>query len=194
VQISWVLSPPTGQPILQTDVAGFDVKPEWVWLVYENAPGCWRKSTPSDPSPGRSFIVHFTRNEPPKGGKTRTTISLVAILKFTFSTGSEQVSRAYWLERNSNQIDFEAGHQEAVVVGRCEGPLFSSYLNKFTFDASYGLFMPVVRGVGDRKTMHTAGPILVKISLFDVNANKTVEVKQFELLFSKSTVSAKEVT
>jgi hypothetical protein len=185
--------PPQEQPEVGKTKLDFDVKAEWVSLVYENAPGRWRKSIPSDPSPRRSFIVHFTRNEPPKGGKTTTAISLVSILKFTYSTGSEKVSRAYWLGRNNYQIDFEAGHQEAVVVGSCEGPLFSSYLNKFASDGSNEYFASPVRGLGDRKVMHTAGPILVRISLFDVYANTTVEVKEFEISIAGSTASAKEV-
>ena len=180
-------------PEIQMAKLDFDVKADWVWLVYENTLGYWRRSVPSDSTPRRSFIVYFTRNEPAKGEKTITAVSLVGILKLTNSMGSEKVSRAYWLGRTNNQIDFEAGHQEALIVGSCEGPLFSSYLNKFSFDWSNEVGKPRGRVLGDRKFMYTTDPISVKISLFDVYANRTVEERRFEISICGPTVGALEV-
>lgn len=187
--------PPATQentPKLDLSIPELKIEAEWMSLVYETHPGLWRKAVPSDTSPRKSFVVYVTRNQPPKGHKTKGSMSLVAILNFTYSLGNEQVSRAYWLGRNYNEVWFEAGHQEVAVVACCEGPFFSAYVNRFSNDGVNG-FSPVIRGLGDRKPMPTVGPIVVKISIFDTNARMTVEEKQFELSISGSTATASEV-
>jgi hypothetical protein len=169
----------------------FTVKPQWVWLVYESVPGCWRESTPSDNSPRRSLIVYFTRNAPAKGERTTTAISLVPILKFTHAAGNEQIPRAYWLGRTNHEVAFDVGHHEAVVIGSREGPLFASYSNPHQFDGSNDFFAVPVRPCGDRKAMPPVAPISVEISLYDVYAKRTIEQRSFEISISQSSVEAR---
>ncbi|MDR3797748.1 MAG: hypothetical protein P4K93_06325 [Terracidiphilus sp.] len=157
------------------DVApGFTIRPRVTHIVYELSPGCWRECPQDSKEATRALVVDVMRDVPPPGPPTKHSVLVLAILKFS-SVGTEQIPRAYWIDRQDYRASFIVGHKESLVVGTYEEPYLASYTNPRFGELMEDQF-PIlpVRQLGQR-TIMAAIPFTLEISLWDWYANSTIQ-------------------
>lgn len=185
-------TPPSAPERLKSQIA-FEVSPRSARIAYEESPGCWKECASNNLRCSPSLLLEWARSVPPLGAGGSGTVMAIAILRFTHINGSEHVSRAYWLNQRGYEVPFDVGNKETLIVGTVEGAVFASYTNPKWGDLMEDGFPNIpFRQLGPRTAIEES-PLRLEISLFDPNADETIERRRFEISFTSGNISVKDL-
>ena len=173
----------------------FEVRYEWVNLVYELSPGYWRIAQSFDQEVKRSLIAWFTNPLPGKGQKIVSNSILYAHLRLKSYTSNVivQIPSSYWIGQMGYQVNLGSGHTEGVILGSVEWQDFAAYTNHYAHAGPHHSFDVPFREKGEKKIVHTSDRFTIDVSLVDIQSACVVEHRRVDVSPTTSGLRAVEI-